>query len=539
MIGASRALGVVAALGLLIAAGCKGSSHPVTVKKPPYDVPTTPAIKVTPTPVLLDPRQTQIFTATFLNTTAAPSVTWSLYEPSGAGTFASTGAYTASYTAPAAEGTYHLRAASSLDPRFVGTAVIVVSTVAPTPDACSYDPGFALTAGQDGSVEVVQAKPAQGSYFADARYRTCVVRATNHTALGYVDFLRNDYSRRQAFNTTNTKFLSVGNNGDWLVFDTASLTLLRNLTELGGDAEGQWHPTDPNLLYFVPTAGGTVLKQVDVRTGTSTTVGNFGGNRLPWAGVAHVWTKSEGSPSADGRYWCFMAENAGFGELGFFTWDLQTDTVTGTYTTSARPDHLSMAPSGNYCLVSWDAGTGPTGPLGRGGVWAFNRDFSNPRQLTRTGEHSDIALLPNGDDAYVSIDYDDGNVFFTNVATGARTNLFQTYIGGHASAMHFSGKAFRKPGWALVSMYADDLAHAAATVPWPYRKVFIVELAATPRIYMVAHHHSDPYSGGYWDEPHATVSRDFTHLSFNSNWDTGTTNVDQYLAFIPSTAFPH
>jgi hypothetical protein len=517
----------IACLLAIVAAGCGKSAGSET--------PAAPGVSVSPSAIGLPPRSVQSFAATVTGGGAA--VSWLVFEGAGAGTIASTGATTASYTAPSTEGTYHVVARSISDPSLVGTAVVAVAVVPPPPAGCGYGAGFVLQAGPDASTETAAAKPAKGAYFADPHYQTCVVRATNHTAEGYANFLRNDYSRRQAFNANSSKFLSTANNGDWLVYDGSTLAQLKNLTLLGGDAEAQWHPTDPDLLYWVPTAGGTVLNELNVRTDANRVVGSFSG-RLPWAGVAHVWTRSEGSPSADDRYWCFMAESASFGELGFFTWDKQTDTILATYTTTQRPDHLSMSPSGNHCVVSWDAGTGPTGTLGQGGVWSFDRDFKNPRQLSRTGEHSDIALLPSGDDAFVSIDYDDGNVYFTNLTTGARTNLFQTYINGHASAMHFSGKGFGRPGWAVVSMYADDLAHAAATVPWPYRKVFIVELAANPRIYMVAHHHSDPYSGNYFDEPHASVSRDFTRITFNSNWDTGTTDVDQYIAFIPVTAFP-
>src|SRR3546814_17797489 len=73
---------------------------------------------------------------------------------------------------------------------------------------------------------------------------------------------------------------------------------------------------------------------------------------LPWSNVAHVWTKSEGSPSADGRYWCFMADTDPFNIRGVFTYDLQTQSVIGARSLSSRPDHVSMSPSGRYCVIS-------------------------------------------------------------------------------------------------------------------------------------------------------------------------------------------
>src|SRR3546814_19231052 len=73
---------------------------------------------------------------------------------------------------------------------------------------------------------------------------------------------------------------------------------------------------------------------------------------LPWSNVAHVWTKSEGSPSADGRYWCFMADTDPFNIRGVFTYDLQTQSVIGARSLSSRPDHVSISPSGRSCVIS-------------------------------------------------------------------------------------------------------------------------------------------------------------------------------------------
>ncbi len=89
-----------------------------------------------------------------------------------------------------------------------------------------------------------------------------------------------------------------------------------------GDAEPQWDPTDPKSLFWIPINGGMVLNKLNVETNVSTTAASFAG-KLPWADVARVWTKSEGSASADGRYWCFMAETDDFVTRGVFTYDLR------------------------------------------------------------------------------------------------------------------------------------------------------------------------------------------------------------------------
>lgn len=394
-------------------------------------------------------------------------------------------------------------------------------TSASSPSSCgAYPEGFSLVSGPTNDPIPVLAKPARGAPFTDPTYRTCVVRATDHAADGLRGFARNDYSRRQAFNADGSRFLAYALDGSWHLYDAKSRAHLGGLPGLDGDAEPQWHPSNADILYYLPNNGGLVVNELTVSARRSRIVGDFRG-RLPWPSAAHVWTRSEGSPSADARYWAFMAEDKDFEELGFFVWDRDQDAIVGTYATSRRPDHISMSPSGNHVVVSGDD------------VVAFDRNLRNPRTIHAKSEHSDIALDASGDDVYVSVDYDsnDGSVFMTNLRTGARTTLFPTYLERTATAMHFSGKAFAKPGWVLVSTYAEY----GGARQWLHRKVFAVSLTANPAIYTLAHHHA--VANGYWTEPHATVARDFTRVLFNSNWDVNSdTDVDAYMIEVPPGA---
>lgn len=384
----------------------------------------------------------------------------------------------------------------------------------------TYPAGFSLAAGQTNDPVPALARPARGVPFTDPTYRTCIVRATDHAADGLAGFARSDYSRRQAFNADLSRFLAVAEDGSWHLYDARTQARLGSLPGVGGDAEPQWHPANPDVLYHLPNNGGLVVNELTVSSGRNRVAGDFRG-RLPWPEAAHVWTRSEGSPSADGRFWAFQVEDTDFRELGFFVWDREADTIVSTYRTTKRPDHLSMSPTGNHVVVSWDDA-----------VTAFDRSLRNPRTIHGKSEHSDIALDANGDDVYVSVDYEsDGYVFMHNLRTGTRTRLFPTYIDGTATAMHFSGKAFARPGWVLVSTYAEY----GGRQQWLHRKVFAVSLASNPTIYTLAHHHS--VHNGYWTEPQATVSRDFTKVLFNSNWDVSSaTDVDAYMVEIPAGA---
>ncbi|NTX50596.1 hypothetical protein [Myxococcus sp. CA039A] len=395
--------------------------------------------------------------------------------------------------------------------------------------ACAtfYPSGFALSSVRQAHPIPTLAEPAKGVAVTEPTYKTCLVRTTDHAADGVSGFARNDYSRRQAFNANNTKQLVYALDGAWHVYDANTRARLRQLSGPAGDAEPQWHPTSPDLLYYLPTNGvGMKLHELNVTTGATRVVGDFAARlKARWPTANAAWTKSEGSPSADGRYWCFMVDTSDWSSVGVFTWDRDTNTILGTYDTlGERPDHVSMTPSGNYCVVSGD---------GARGTAAFSRDFSARTQLLSKSEHSDIALDANGDDIFVAVDYQSnaGDVFMLNIRTGVRTALFPTYVSGTATALHISGKAFAKPGWVVVSTYADY----GGAQQWLHRKVMAVQLKANPTVYTLAHHRTA--SNGYWTEPVASVNRDFTRVLFNSNWGNGSdTDIDSYVVELPASA---
>lgn len=389
--------------------------------------------------------------------------------------------------------------------------------------------GATLDEGRTTDPIATLAKPAKGVSFLEPAYGTRLIRVTDQANEAPVGFVRNDYSRRQAFNCTSALQLVISYDGHWHLYRTDTNQFAGTLPGLAGDAEPQWHPTDPDILYYLPTYGvGMRVHELNVRTGASRVVGDLGARlRARWPSAAAAWTKAEGSPSADGRYWCFMVDTAAWTSVGVVCWDLATDTIVGWRNTAGdRPDHVSMSPSGAWCVVSGDSALGTT---------AFSRDFAQQKMLHKKSEHSDLALSSTGDDLYVAVDYqaNAGDVFMVNIRTGVRTDLFPTYLSGTATALHISGKAFARPGWALVSTYADG----GGARQWLHRKIFAMELKASPRIYQLAHHRT--VSDGYWTEPHASVNRDFTKVAFNTTWGVATTSdIDTYRIELDADALP-
>lgn len=381
----------------------------------------------------------------------------------------------------------------------------------PPPGACTdATPPPSLTPPVLLTSEPMARKPARGTTVETPHYGTTYNRITDHAAdRPQAPWIRNDYSRRQPLNADGTRLLVDCNNGWWCVYDVSDPTRARFLEQLNGpagDAELQW--ADADTLYFLPINGGTVLRQVKVSTNVSTTVWDFTAQVTAfWPTARRCWTKSEGSPSADGRFWGLMCETDGFAPLGFVVLDVVNKSVVWHANNSVRPDHVSMSPSGRWFEVSGDD---PRGTV----AYGIAADVQGQtRQLHHKSEHSDLGLLPNGHDFYVSIDYqtDQGDVFWEDLEdpAGTRHVIFDVYghpnpIFGTNYAFHFSGKAYGKPGWVLSSNYGVP----PANIVW-------IELA-TARMYGVGISYA--IDSNYFDEVQAVVSRDGSAFFYNDNF---------------------
>ncbi len=426
--------------------------------------------------------------------------------------------------------------------------------VSSNPFDALYPAGFRLRTLAADAIPAVAQPAGKASNLAvpsytDPTYNTRVYRATQATDFPGATRVRHDYSRRQAFNADNSRYLASSSNGYWLLYDGARFQRLSRqghngaLKGLAGDAEPIWHPTDPTRLWYTSQNGGLVWWEKNVETDTDTVMVNFTG-RLPWPGATSVWTRAEGTASADGRYFAFMATsyNSTTGQSvihGLICYDRLSNTFTTLNASAfgnAFPDHVSMSPSGRYVVPSWD---------GALGTRAYTRDFSSSRQLHVKSEHSDLALDDQGQDQYVLADYTAGKLRSVRLSDGASTDLLDIYTAGSAStSLHVSGQAFGRPGWVLVSTYADSASNGSVR-PDPvtkpgHRKLMLLEIRAGGQQLAVAHtrlaNNYGDGSGNYFGEPHATISRDGTRVLFASNFNTGGV-ASSYLVGLPGSVY--
>jgi hypothetical protein len=368
-----------------------------------------------------------------------------------------------------------------------------------------------------------------------------VVRVTDRTTDLSLDDtsagLKNEYSRVQSFNADGSRILVRGIDATWYLYDAATLQPLGQLP-LGGSVDPRWDARNRDLLYY---SEETRLMAYNVQAGEQSLVHDFAAD-FQGQSLAAVWTRYEGSPSLDGRYWGLMAQDQDWLTAAFLVYDQQADQVIATRDMRGASeidreiDSVTISPLGNYFLAYFDHYCEP-GQLGDDanpcGLMVYDRDLKNGRSLLRIVGHSDLALDAEGREVMVYQDIDTDHISMLDLATGTVTQLWPIDFTHTSIGLHFSGRAFRQPGWALVSTHDGD----PASYTWMDDQVFAIELKAGGRVVRLAHTHSlvdENQEHDYWAEPQASVNPDFTRVLFTTNWGrSGTGEVEMFLISLP------
>lgn len=442
------------------------------------------------------------------------------------------------------------------------------NTPVPTPTATSsgnpidamYPSTFRLSSVIQAFTQPPMTVPAKaaglGSVYTDPVFGTKIAKATALTDISdSASSIRHDYSRRQAFNADSTRYIASAN-GWWYLYDAntfqrldagrTSTPGLGAIPGMAGDCEAIWHPTDPTKLWHTDNNGGLVWSEYNTATKTTSTLFDLTSKlqALGWTTAARTWTKSEGRPSNDGRYFALLVQKSNFDLIGFIMYDRQTDTIIGHMECTNMPDHISTSPLGNYAVISWygnayssltAAAAVPVQQVSAG-VRAYSRDFSSFKQLAVLGEHSDLAIDAAGNEVFVMITYHgqadgatDGAVFYRIIATGQAYSLPINFYGGSTGAsVHISGTATNKPGWIVMEKYSG-----VGSGAYDGQVVAVQLIPSGQKVYHLAHHRTNDST--YFAEPQATVNRDFTRVVFATDWN-GTTPPTDFHILLPSWA---
>lgn len=375
--------------------------------------------------------------------------------------------------------------------------------------------------------------------FRDSVFGTCLVRVTDRNSdLNPEDpagGVKNEYSRVQSFNADGRFLIARSTEAYWYLYDSSTLQPLGTLPL---EDEPRWSATDPYIIYFTSE---TRMMSYDIQTGRISTVRDFQEDLS--SEVVAVWTRHEGSPSADGRYWGFMAQDQDWLLSAYLIYDQQQDQVVAIRdmshlpTTSRETDSVTISPSGQYFLSFMDLYCEP-GTLGSDsnpcGLMVYDQNLENGRSLLRLVGHSDLAFDADGREVMIYQDIDTDTISMLDLESGSITPLFAIDFSHSPIGLHFSGRAFDTPGWALVSTYSGGYPQ---DYTWMDDSIFAVELKAGGRVIRLAHSQSlvnEEQEHDYWAEPQASVNQDFTRVLFTSNWGrSGTDEVDMYMLYLP------
>jgi hypothetical protein len=363
----------------------------------------------------------------------------------------------------------------------------------------------------------------------------CTVRVTNRTAdPGSGDHaagLKNEYARVQSFNADGSHILVRSTEATWYLYDARTLA---RIGQLPLTIDPRWDSVDPDVIYY---SDETRLMAYHVRSQEARLVHEFAVD-FPGQSLTAVWTRYEGSPSLDNRYWGLMAQNQNWDTIAFLVYDRRENRVIARRAVPSQPsiDSVTISPLGDYFLAYYDScERGHPGDEAHPcGLMVYDRDLKHGRSVLRIVGHSDLALDAQGREVLVYQDIDTDNISMLDLNTGAITALWPIDFSQVSLGFHFSGRAFNRPGWALVSTYNGGY---PSSVTWMDDQVMAVELKLNGRVLRLAHTHSrynDQIEHDYWAEPQASVNPDFTRVVFTSNWGrSGTAAVEMYLIALP------
>ncbi len=375
-----------------------------------------------------------------------------------------------------------------------------------------------------------RAVPRVGQSWIDARFKTQLTR------VGQGPDWRQEYARFDPFNLDKSLIvLRQIRSGDWAVFkavppyDAPShrVMFLRDIED------PRWDPQKNDLLWCLRDFR---IIQFNVRTGKVTVIKDF--RKDPRIGpiikaepdLYRVTMKNEGEPSLDMRYWALalQGKNDDYRLRYLLCWDRRQDRVVGLYKLPKNEtgiDWVGMSPRGTYVLIGSDAGT-----TRLSGLVMADRALTRFHRLAHSTAHSDVGLDTAGREVIVMqntrtdfidlipIDWTTRPILESggSYAGTGYIRLIRLFY-SNASPHGFTGGihvSCNTPGWCVVSTHQQPGRKANN---WLSRKIVLVKLdRRRPEVYYLA----PVYSGykKYWEETHATITRDGRVVVWASNW---------------------
>jgi hypothetical protein len=333
--------------------------------------------------------------------------------------------------------------------------------------------------------------------------------AIQYTRVSDVAGQRNDYSRLAGWNSDQSLILLGMTGVATAILDGSTYAFIRNLNNLPGFA--QWANTDPNKIYGTwpgdATYGSSLVSvNANVQANTITVEHDFDADGFTEISLGD----GEGGLSDDDRWIVLMTKTAG-GDHGMLMYDRDLDVVHATldFGPSSWPDTCFVSRKGNYAFAYWSSinGGGGDGTGTNEGLWIYDRDLTNPRQITTEARHGDPGIDQHGDEVWVAINTDGNPAQMWRLSDLDHTYLLPQ-VGAEARG-HVSCRNTGRDGWAYFSVF--DYPNTAS-LPYGRDQMYAVKLdgSGTVEVFGWSYHRNDGESSdsAYRSSPFAVPSRD-------------------------------
>lgn len=394
-------------------------------------------------------------------------------------------------------------------------------------------------------IEQAIEKPAVGQSFTDPVTGVSALRLTDakaEGAQGYVCY----YSKLNPFNADETRILIYRRGGTWHLFDISGKYISQlPIKNSQTDPQPRWHPLfrdtilwfDANKIMSHNIESGeteTVVEFPEYTFVTNYDEGNFDRNGYTlllagrhWPEGIHKIVRDSAIPGwADNEVHSWSDWREGFGEM--FVYSLVTNHIETPKVeiTGQLVDWLSISPSGIYGIFAMAEGHGPGQWQGIDVYFMQGMQYREMPYYPYT-DHGDFALGGDGNDVYVTDNAEDTfpdklrHIERYDLGSGTRVDLLGA---DWRLSRLISGRAYNKPGWAIVSTYGNP-AIQADSVQVPFEdEIFALRLDGSGEVRRIMQHRSQRFSKGdysynnYWDQPNAAISASGRYILFTSNW---------------------
>ncbi len=372
---------------------------------------------------------------------------------------------------------------------------------------------------------------------------------------------RHEYSRVDAFNADHSMILLITEEGTQKVFRTSSLPYNQtsNLVMEINAMEPRWDPVDPQLIWAMD---GFQIISIHTEDLTTQIIKDFTqdpdlGEIISSCPAYRITSMDEGESSLDKRYWAFAIQGddrQDYHYLRLFTWDREKDVIMGIYppdrslrAEEADIDWIGMSPLGEWVLIGGlDSNQGEIV-----GLTLSDKKLAQFHPLDHTTAHADTGLDCSGREVIVmqntqtdTIDMipldpnmsadlnQDGTEDNNGRVPLIRLNYNSDSPDGLNSGVHISCNT---PCYCVIS---TTIAPGLPEQNWLDRSIVLVKLdPEDPSVFYLSklHNTTSEEPRVYWDETHASITRDGSRIIWADNWGE---NVGESAIFLMELTMP-